>query len=324
MGNDKEGKDPFMAEGPHLLDIGIMGRCKRADVCTLCYQNASTEGINMDIKDYVNLLDQTKNTLLQVALGGAGSPDEHPQFAEIIQETRARGIVPNYTTSGWDVTPQIAELTKKYCGAVAVSWYNEDIQLKAINEFLKQECITNLHFVLHKNSIEEAMDILEGKHFHSDLFAKLNAIVFLLFKPIGKGSPKLKLEYDHKLSHFLEIVEEGDYPFKVGFDSCSVPALISSIDVNPILMEACEGGRFSAYVHSDLTLKTCSFDVQNKFSVSLKENDFKTIWGGEKFNSFRNLMKTCTGCPKTHCLGACVLHPEITLCKFKEQKLYGG
>lgn len=125
------GVDPFMSSMPELIDIGIMGRCKNAHRCVIgCYQGKRTEGTNMSLDDYKSIIDQVKDHVYQVALGGAGSPDEHENFEEILEYTVANGIVPNYTTSGIDVSMATAVLTRRYCGAVAVSLYSRSEQVK--------------------------------------------------------------------------------------------------------------------------------------------------------------------------------------------------
>ena len=132
---DKDGhdtnEDPFMRKMPSLIDVGIMGRCKNAHLCTIgCYQGKRSDGKNMTLEDYKSIIDQVKDHVYQIALGGAGSPDEHENFEEILQYTVQNGIVPNYTTSGIGVTEDIARLTKAHCGAVAVSLYSRKEQVK--------------------------------------------------------------------------------------------------------------------------------------------------------------------------------------------------
>ena len=82
------------------------------------------------------------------------------------------------------MTRETAAICKKYCGAVAVSWYRSPYTLKAISILLEAGVKTNIHYVLMKDSIKEAIDLLEG-----DKFPKgINAVVFLLHKPVGLGS----------------------------------------------------------------------------------------------------------------------------------------
>ena len=45
-------------------------------------------------------------------------------FGEILEACRAYRIVPNITTSGFMMMDDEIALIRKYCGAVAVSWYS--------------------------------------------------------------------------------------------------------------------------------------------------------------------------------------------------------
>lgn len=74
-------------------------------------------------------------------------------------------LVPNFTTSGYGMTPEIAKLCKQYCGAVAVSWYRSEYTLRVIQTLLDAGVKTNIHYVLGKNSIDEAIERLQNNDF---------------------------------------------------------------------------------------------------------------------------------------------------------------
>lgn len=90
---------------------------------------------------------------IKIALGGAGDPNKHPQFKEILNICRRYRIVPNLTTSGFLIADNEIELIKKYCGAVAVSWYSRLINgkesnlntMQAIENLVNGGCITNIY-----------------------------------------------------------------------------------------------------------------------------------------------------------------------------------
>jgi len=97
-----------MRSFPELLDIGIMGHCDAccAGVCRSagvdCYQNAAVRRrSNMTAQAYSKLIQQCKGKAFQVALGGAGDPNKHEEFEEILKLTRENLLVPNLTTSGF-------------------------------------------------------------------------------------------------------------------------------------------------------------------------------------------------------------------------------
>lgn len=74
-----------------------------------------------------------------------------------------------------------------------------------------------------KDSIKEAIDLLEG-----DKFPKgINAVVFLLHKPVGLGSDTQIIRKENPdLKRFLECIERKQFSFKIGFDSCTVPGAV--------------------------------------------------------------------------------------------------
>ena len=70
----------------------------------------------------------------------------------------------------------------------------------------------------------------------------------------------LKL-HDVKVKEFFRLVDRGNFPFKVGFDSCNVPGIMNccqKIDQNSV--DTCEGGRWSMYISVDSIVMPCSFD----------------------------------------------------------------
>lgn len=156
------GVDPFMASYPHLIDVGIMGHCihGKTGLCAKagigCYQSGLlVEQPNMSVDDFRWIAEQSKGKCNQFALGGRGDPDQHEHFEEILKICRENILVPNFTTSGYGMTPEIAKLCKQYCGAVAVSWYRSEYTLNAIQMLLDAGVKTNIHYVLGKNSIDE-------------------------------------------------------------------------------------------------------------------------------------------------------------------------
>lgn len=185
------GVDPFMASFPHLIDVGVMGRCihGKTGLCAKagvgCYQSgALVERPNMAVEDFRWIAEQCRGRCNQLALGGRGDPDQHEHFEALLQISRENRLVPNFTTSGYGLTAELAALCKQYCGAVAVSWYRSEYTLRAIQLLLDAGVTTNIHYVLGNNSIDEAIDRLK----HNDFPAGINAVIFLLHKPAGQGT----------------------------------------------------------------------------------------------------------------------------------------
>lgn len=322
------GVDPFMASYPELIDVGIMGHCDHAPQCTVgCYQGGiDNQKPNMELKDYQSIIDQSKGKVFQIALGGHGDPNKHENFEEILKYTRENNIVPNYTTSGLNLTDHEVELTKKYCGAVAVSWYRQEHTIAALQRFMTAGCTTNVHFVLSNKTIDEAIEILKGEHrcfqrYYLNPERQVNAIIFLMHKPVGCGRQEDVLDVnDPRLKEFFSLVSK-EHPFKVGFDSCTVPGLVNFADINFDSVDTCEGARYSMYISSDMIAVPCSFDQRHHYGVDLKVFPIQTTWDSNSFSEFRSHMKnSCKGCDQQRtCMGGCPLEQSIVLCERSER-----
>ena len=355
-GDCKNGDTPFRRSFPSLLDIGIMGHCPngKAGICAKagiqCYQNApNSTRENMKLEDFKSIIDQCKGKTFQVALGGAGDPNLHENFKEIVEYCRKNGIIPNYTTSGFNLTDEQVEVSKQ-CGAVAVSQYSrlnvgnipeygttengERICLNtkkiytesnpqtddAIQKFLDAGITTNIHYVLGKNTIKEAIIRLKEKLFPEGI----NAIIFLLHKPVGLGQESNMLHYnDPEVKEFFELIDDNDFPFKIGFDACSVPGIINfTSNIDSRSTETCEGSRTSAYIDAQMNMMPCSFGNQNKsYYVSLYDHTIKEAWESEVFEKFRSRLSTsCMQCKdRVNCYGGCPIIPKVVLCDRKER-----
>lgn len=344
------GVDPFMASFPELLDVGIMGHCihGKTRLCQKagigCYQDGlHSNNSNMSLEDFKKIAEQCKGKTFQFALGGCGDPDQHEHFEEILKVCKENGIVPNFTTSGFGMTKALAKLCKQYCGAVAVSWYRSPYTLKAINLLLAEGVKTNIHYVLSKSTLTEALQHLRRDELNNSIdrnkfnsqgglaqsysryslqFPKgINAVIFLLHKPVGLGTKEDMITKDNKdFLNFLDSVNEREFPYKIGFDSCTVPALIDLDKVDPNCLDTCEGGRWSAYITPDMKLLPCSFDNQEqKWAVDLAQYSIAEAWESSTFNDFRNhFSHSCPDCKhRTSCMGGCPIVPEIVLCDKK-------
>ena len=321
------GVDPFMASFPHLIDVGVMGHCihGKTGLCAKagigCYQSGLlVEKPNMTVEDFTWIAEQCNGKCNQLALGGRGDPDQHEYFEDLLRISRENNLVPNFTTSGYGMTPEIAKLCKQYCGAVAVSWYRSEYTLSAIKMLLDAGVKTNIHYVLGKNSIDEAIDRMKNNDFPEGI----NAVIFLLHKPAGQGTSANVLPFDDpRVAEFFAEVDRR-HPYKVGMDSCNVPGAINYCkNIMPESLDTCEGGRFSCYISADMIMVPCSFDQENRYEVSLRDKNITEAWNSDAFERFRDKMRgACPGCSKKElCMGGCPLMPEIVFCGSKERKI---
>lgn len=327
------GVDPFMSSFPELIDIGVMGHCEhgKSGLCVKsgvkCYQSGLNKyQDNMTFENFKKIIDECKGKVFQVALGGRGDVNKHENFAEILKYCRDNNIVPNYTTSGMNLTQEEVDITKKYCGAVAVSWYRNLHTRRAIDMFLKAGCKTNIHYVLGNFSIDEAINRIDVEWYDgwpSGFPVGINAVIFLLHKPVGLAGEDEMLNYnDPKVDEFFKLVDKGNQPFKIGFDSCSVPAILNMTkEVSKTSVDTCEGARWSMYITPNMYALPCSFDQDHKWAFSIIGNTIQEAWESHEFEDFRNSMRnSCSGCGiRNDCMGGCPIIKKIVLCNRKER-----
>lgn len=324
---DVDGRDPECRSFPELLDVGIMGHCHSGSYCSDagidCYQRGRNQKVpHMSLADFEQIARQASGKVFQIALGGAGDPNKHPDFEEILKICRYYRIVPNVTTSGLEITVEEIRLIKQYCGAVAVSWYSRLIDekesnyntLRTVNRLVEAGCTTNVHFVISKETLDEAIIRLE-----KNLFPKgLNALVFILYKPIGEGVEEKSLSAnDARLNRFFETVSQK-HPYKIGFDTCFTPALLRfGRSIHPSSIDACEAATFSMYIDSQMNCHPCSFGIWDDGIVeSLRTKTIKEVWDGKQFSGLRDRRKEkCIDCNMAQmCRSGCLLDIDIDLC----------
>lgn len=323
------GVDPFMTTFPELIDVGVMGWCKHgaSGLCAKsgvqCYQNGlKTKCQNMSFENFKRIVDECKGKTFQFALGGRGDVDQHEDFEEIMRYTREHGIVPNFTSSGLGFTNEIVDICKRYAGAVAISWYRQEHTYRAIQMLLDAGVKTNIHYVLGNNSIDEAIERLKNNDFPKGV----SSIIFLLHKNVGQGSDANVLNVnDIRVKEFFEVIDSCKFDFQIGFDSCTIPGLINfTKNINPDSYDTCEGGRWSAYITSDMKMLPCSFDNQDmRWAYDISSDTIQNAWNSKQFESFRDHFRnSCSGCSRRNeCMGGCPIRREIVLCSRNEKDL---
>jgi MoaA/NifB/PqqE/SkfB family radical SAM enzyme len=307
-------EDPEFCEfGPEILDIEIStGGCQNS--CAWCYKgNTNRAPTNMTLETFKSIIDKFPKTLGQVAIG-ITSIQTNPDFIGMLEYCRSLNIVPNFTLSGLDLTPEIAEKCSKLVGALAVSVYQTDknVGYNAIKCFtdlgVKQ---TNMHLLIAEETIPFVYEVLED--IRSDPRLKnLNAVVFLTYKPKGRAHytpPKLET-YTGLVKYCL------DRQMRFGFDSCGAGRFIKSLDSidltddqkNQLLMcaESCESDLFSSYVNVKGEFWHCSFteNMPGQTPVNVLEaKDFlKDVWYSPSVVAFRKrllgtVVDGCRHCP---------------------------
>lgn len=288
---------------------------------TPCNEKAVVVDINIDSDDHLFVTSHGIITH-NCAVGGSGDPDTHEEFQKIMELSRQYEIVPNFTTSGIVFTDEKAKICKDYAGAVAVSEHHADYTKKAIDMLVNAGVKTNVHYVLNNQNIDDAINKLETGYYNG-----LNAVVFLLYKPIGLGvAEKVLKPTDKRLENFFDAVDHNKCTHKIGFDSCTCAGIVNhSHNVNMDSIDFCEAARYSAYIDADMNMMPCSFGNQDpKYFVSLRNHTIEEAWNSKVFCDFRNYMQyACPNCKNRHqCAGGCPICKDIVLCNREERTTY--
>lgn len=169
--------------------------------------------------------------------------------------------------------------------------------------------------IFTKNTIDEAIIRLQENLFPDNI----NAIIFILYKPIGDGiREKVLKNNDSRLNKFFKIVIEGKYPYQIGFDTCFTPAILKySNRISEASIDVCEAATFSMYIDSRMNCFPCSFGHWDEnISESLNSKSIREVWMGEKFTNFRkHEQEKCINCSKKLlCQNGCRLGLDIDLC----------
>lgn len=292
--------DPFVLELPSMCDIGIMGHCHNK--CSFCYQG-DKEQPHMKLEDFRKIILQVKHHTNQVALGGRGDPNKHPKFFEIIWECVQNGVVPNYTTSGKYLNYDEVRISQQ-CGAVAVSDYGKNFTYNAIGNLMEAQIKTNIHFVVTRTNIGthvepmlQGVDIWDGK---VDL-DRLNAVIFLLYKPAGRAKGNLRdcplrVQYER----IAKLFTQPKCKFKIGMDSCMANHIIKHAEFSELqrmAIDTCESSRMSTYITPDMRMVPCSFADHKEMGVPIGEKTIREIWSNsEPYNIFRRRLTANAHC----------------------------
>lgn len=155
---------------PEFYDVACSNTC--FGECSYCYVDAKSDGIQIEnivekFENFFSIMSENEKPF-QIAFGGTGEPTTHPMFIPLMIKSHEMGITPNYTTNGmWSFESQenqdaILEVTKNYCGGVAVSTHPhlEKYWRRAVELYLNEGIFTNLHIIIGDNkSVDNFVNI---------------------------------------------------------------------------------------------------------------------------------------------------------------------
>ena len=261
-----------------------------------CYKsNTPNKGKVTSFEEAKAVLDKMPPMLTQVAFGTDAKLKSNPEWYEIFQYARSKGIIPNVTVA--DIDDETAGKLASVCGAVAVSRYQDkDICYNSVKRLtdagLSQ---VNIHQLVAKEKLSQIYELIEDVQKDPRL-AKLNAVVFLSLKRKGRGETfhsVNKEEFEGIVNKCLEL------GIRFGFDSCSASRVIDYMKLNRQehlipYCEPCESLRMSLYINAYGKAFPCSFCEGNKCweegidVLTCKDLD-EDVWYHPKSCNFREL-----------------------------------
>jgi len=328
-GKTKEDNPTYSKYGPEIADIEI-SHGKDCLNCKYCYKrngsDSDSDTYNMTLDQFKVIISKLPYTVCQIAFG-IMHIETNPDFFPIMEYTRTQGIIPNYTTNGFQVTEEVARKTKELCGAVAVSLHQRDVAYEAIRKFIAAGMNqVNIHYVLSRETYDEAFNIVDN--IVSDPRLKgMNAIVFLKYKPKGNNIGSFNSVSLEEYKTLLDYCTKAGINW--GMDSCSAPMAFKTFEDSSdyekmsTIIESCESTRFSMYCNCKGDFYPCSFTEdepgwETGLSILECDNFLTDIWNHPKTVEFRNRLlystTKCVGCiSKSDCC-ACPTF-DITPCR---------
>lgn len=290
-----------------------------------CYKgNSNTPAENMTFDTFKNILDKMPKTLTQIAFGITGV-QTNPDFFRMMEYSREKGVVPNFTLSGIDITDEIADKIAATCGAVAVSVYQSDknVGYNTI-KMLTDRGMTqvNIHAMVSEETLDFVKEIVMDK-IRDPRLAKMNCIVFLGVKPKGRAKGSFHpLSFEKFANLAVGCMAMG---VRIGFDSCSAPKFANVVKKMKIsedekqallnVVESCESTLFSSYINQKGDFYPCSFcEGENEWTEGvsvLGHDNFSDVWRHSRVEEWRKKLlcsvRGCDGCRQ------CIAFPEINV-----------
>ena len=233
--------------------------------CHFCYTSAIKNGVNYAeiVKKIIGLFGPMSENErpFQVAIGGGGEPTLHPEFPAAVKAFKELGIMPNYTTNGMHLTPEVMQATIENCGGVAVSCHPhlEKVWKKAVKQLTDAGVRTNLHIIVGEpGSSEKFWEI------YNEFKDSIEYFVLLPYQSAGRAVP-IQTETEWKaLFDSLKL----NKPDNIAFGALFYPFLLENKDeYKGFDISLYEPEVMSGYLmleDGDLFIRRSSYDLRPK------------------------------------------------------------
>jgi len=306
-------EDPQTADSPEILDIEVSaGKC--SGNCPWCYKsNSSKDEVKyMSLETFKKIFVKLPKHVGQIALG-ITDLDANPDLWKIMEFCRTNDynkVVPNITINGNNLTDGQAGALARLCGAVAVSYYSDNVCFDAVKKLTDLGMTQiNLHVLLALETYDNCLALLDKVKTDSRL-AKLNAVVFLTLKPKGNRN---KFHQLNDLEKYRVLINKAlSLGVSFGCDSCQAERLMLAVQgtenykkFEPVV-ESCESTNFSFYIDTEARGYPCSFAPgipgwETGIDMLEAKDFLADVWNHPRTIAFRNTLlasqeKSCVNC----------------------------
>jgi hypothetical protein len=253
---------------PELCDISITDRCSFG--CSYCYQD-SKPNRKHGRKDLIEtVLKGFEHVPYQIAIGG-GEPTQHPDFPYILRKARELGTVPNYTTAGFKLTPEIVAATNEVCGGVAMTyhsfkgldWFKE--HYKKLRDQLKVKL--NIHLIADKNVAMNLRALCKAR----DELGPLSIVLLAYYPDVGRANlADLMTRTVYMKSLPEAITYARNLAVDISFSEGLLPYFLSrpELGINTSFVMPSEG-IFSCYIDPKGRMSSTSFNPPHERFASV-------------------------------------------------------
>jgi radical SAM protein with 4Fe4S-binding SPASM domain len=326
-------REPESELGEHVLTapleahLQITNRCGAG--CQGCYTGASAEGAPNEwgLDEWKHAIDHLADTgVFHVALGG-GESAALPWLGELAAHARARGIVPNLTTSGLEGLDQHVAIADHF-GQINVSLDGLGATYAAVRGFdgfaRADAAIRALRAVKH----EVGINVVVTRHNFDELdrifaYAKqrrLSEVELLRFKPSGRGArayTELRCtDAQHRAFLPTILAAARAHRVRVKVDCSYTPMLAHHRPDRALLAElavyGCTGGDFLVGAKADGRLTACSFASPPPALAERRPrvDELAAYWTAPAafgaFRTWRDAREPCSSCDyHALCRGGC-------------------
>jgi radical SAM protein with 4Fe4S-binding SPASM domain len=306
---------------PTEVHVSVTDRCPVS--CTGCYLGATPEPRNEPpLEVLVRQLDEAAAAgVFEVALGG-GEASLRADLLELARHARARGLVPNLTTSGFGVTEANAAELAALFGQINVSidglgdtytavrgWDGAGRGLTALRRLRAAGAAVGVNTVITRRNADHLPEL--GARLAAEGVSEWQ---WLRFKPSGRGVEHYEaFKLTRAQAHALwptALALEAELGLLVRFDCAMVPFVAEHVD-DPSLartldVSGCVAGERLLTRSADGRWKPCSFAAEDAGDAPLAEA-WRTDGTLQAWRSFAEaLPDPCSTCAWADvCRGGC-------------------